>query len=107
MREILVTELVKEVLGPRNGIDEILTESPLSEYITGVLAPIVPEAEPDIDGEAMIPNQESQTIQEVEATDVEVDAPTLLSPALNPKSRPCSMGISFVLESNGQTAIEI
>jgi len=39
MREIFVTEIVKEALGPRGGAFEILDDNPLSEYITGVLSP--------------------------------------------------------------------
>ncbi|WP_054632833.1 hypothetical protein [Thermoclostridium stercorarium] len=39
MRELVLTDLVKDVLGPRNGIYEIMNVSPRSEYITGILAP--------------------------------------------------------------------
>ena len=47
MREIFVTELVREVLGPRRGISEIMDSSPLTEYITGVLAPITGQSVPE------------------------------------------------------------
>jgi len=106
MREIFVTELVKEVLGPRDGAREIIRESPLNEYITGALAPIVREITRDIDTEAEIPHEETQ-IYEEEASDVDIHAPPLLSPALDPKSRPSSMGLAFVVEASDAAVIEI
>jgi len=98
MREKLVTELVKEVLGPRNGIDETLDESPLREYVTGVLAPISGRVIPEIDSEAEIPAEDTQ-IYEEETADVDVSVPPLFYPALDPKSKPSTMGLSFVLEA--------
>lgn len=105
MREIFVTELVKEVLGPRFGIHETLTESPLNEYITGVLTPVITTA-PDekskdaVDDEAEIPVEDVKDgTYEGETDDVDVDVPPMFSPALDPKSRSPSMGISFILQS--------
>lgn len=106
VREIFVTEVAKEVLGPRNGIAEIMTESPLNEYITGVLAPIVQERSPDIDTEAEIPHEEAQTYEE-ETGDVDVHAPPLLSPGLDPTSRPSSLGLSFTVKGSGIPAIDV
>ena len=42
MREILVSELFKELLGPRTGIfDEVLSSGkPITEFQTGILSPI-------------------------------------------------------------------
>lgn len=39
MRELILADLVKDALGPRNGVHEIMHSDPRSEYITGVLAP--------------------------------------------------------------------
>ena len=39
MREIFVSELVKDILGPRDGINEIMHAFPKSEYLTGILQP--------------------------------------------------------------------
>lgn len=45
MREFIISELVKEVLGPRNGTHERMNGNPRDEYITGILAPYGAEAE--------------------------------------------------------------
>jgi len=112
MREIFVTELVREVLGPRQGVREVLHESPLNEYITGVLAPIVPETSRpetsrEVDGEAEIPVEGVPGAGEEEAEDVDVNVPPLFSPALDPKRRPSTMGISFLLESTDTPEIDV
>jgi hypothetical protein len=108
MREIFVTELIKEVLGPRDGINETLDESPVSEYICGVLAPIVEkEREPsDIDDDAQIPSEDAQTYEE-ETDDIDVNTPPLLYPALDPKSKPSTMGLSFVIQSQETPKLDV
>ena len=42
MREIIVSKLFQELLGPRNGIREEFnsSESPSLEFITGILSPV-------------------------------------------------------------------
>jgi hypothetical protein len=98
LREVFVTGLIREILGPRDGIHEILDVSPLNEYITGVLAPVICRAGRDIESEAEIPVEDVEEPEE-EYADVDVSIPPLLSPALDPKSRPTSMGLSFVVEA--------
>ena len=98
MREIFVTELYKEVLGPRRGINEVIYGSPLLEYITGVLAPVSYEKD-IIEPDEEIINIESPEINEDEMQDKDVQVPPLLSPALNPQNRPSSFGISFFIKS--------
>lgn len=108
MREIFVTELVKEVLGPRDGIREILDENPISEYIAGVLAPIVEKKSIplEIDNEAQMPTEDTQTYEE-ETGDIDVDTPPLFYPALDPKSKPSTMGLSFVIECRETPRIDV
>ncbi len=106
MREALVTQLVKEVLGPRGGIRETLGQSPLNEYITGVLAPLVSQSLREIEGDSEIPAEESRTFED-ETADVEVSAPTTFSPALDPKRRSPTMGLSFVVRSEGGPVISV
>lgn len=48
IRPTLITEMIKELRGPRSGAEEILSENPLDEYITGV---VVPPKRPDETGE--------------------------------------------------------
>jgi hypothetical protein len=96
MREIFVTSLVKDVLGPRNGPYEEIT-SPLFEYITGVLGPYRPTPrERDIDAEAEVPLGESGIFED-EMDDRPVYQPPYFSPAVDPNERPPSMGISFTV----------
>ncbi len=106
MREIFVTELVKEVLGPRNGMRETIATSPLSEYITGVLAPLIEHMRRDIDSDAEIPYGESQDYED-ETDDVDIHTPPFLYPALDPKSRPPSMGLSFMINSDERPIIDV
>jgi hypothetical protein len=99
MREILLTKLAKEVLGPRDGLHEVLTENPLGEYITGVLAPVseAVAAEPEV--EAELGEGAGGKEAEDEARDADIDAPPVFAPVLDPKSRPHSLGVSFVVKS--------
>jgi len=106
LREIFVTEIVKEVLGPRDGAFEVLNDSPLSEYITGVLSPITETPSvPDIESEADLPAEET------EETEESVVEPEILIPLsasiLDPKVRPHSIGLSFILESSDTPAFDI
>jgi len=102
MREKFISDLVKEVLGPRAGMREVIQESdegsPLNEYITGVLAPASSQAAPEIDDEAAIPVEDVQDLDE-ETSDVDVDVRPFFSPALDPKRRSPTMGISFIVQS--------
>src|SRR3989442_5535624 len=107
MRELFVTELVKEVLGPRNGIRETLDESPLSEYVTGVLGPIMRRTVRDIESETEIPSADEAIIGEEGSGDSDVQSPPLLSPPLDPKSRPPSIGVTFVASSDGPPAVAV
>lgn len=107
MREIFITQLVKEVLGPHAGIRETLEESPLTEYITGVLAPVQLEARSrDVESEAEIPIEDVEERSEGPA-DVDVSVPPFLSPPLDPKRRPSSMGLSFVMEVSARPQIRV
>jgi len=106
MRELLVTELAKEVLGPRNGPNDPMATSPLNEYICGVLAPQTPQTRRDIESEAEMMRGESQT-DEDEGGEPDVQTPPLLSPALDPKSRPTSMGLSFLLRASQTPEIDV
>jgi len=110
MREKLVVELVKEVLGPRKGPREILNDNPLNEYITGVLAPVLDisarRTAAEIESEAELPVEDTQSYEE-EMEDVDIHVPPMLHPALNPKNRPSTIGLSFVAEAAGKPVIDV
>ena len=103
-REHILVALVEEVLGPRNGPDEILptTEDPRTEYVTGVLAPVSALRPPDD-----IESEPDDVAEEVSTSDPHEDqaqrsvtiGPMLVSPALDPKALPSSIGLSFTLSA--------
>ena len=105
-RSHMLVELLKEVLGPRNGPYESMpdTENPRDEYITGVLAPATaPRAEEDIDADV------DEVVEEVYGEEDETPddgaagstAPSeSLAPALDPRALPRSIGLSFTAEAD-------
>jgi len=111
MRELFVTDLVKEVLGPREGIHEIMRDrSPLDEYLTGVLAPVMSSSSPpprDINNEAELPTADTESYDDDNTADSDQNFSLMFSPALDPQSRPPSMGISFIVESPQTAQIDI
>ncbi|GIP18654.1 helicase [Paenibacillus montaniterrae] len=97
-RAIILGELVKEVLGPRNGAYETLLNDydPRNEYIIGVLSPRSADIIRDIDAEAELMNDGESNEQD---SDEETREPAITSsPSLDPKALPKSLGISFVVE---------
>jgi hypothetical protein len=105
MRERFVTELVKEVLGPRFGTWEELNSNPLNEYITGVLGPISGVRVRDIDADAEIPAEDVAGYEE--EIEGEAESPFTFSPALDPRRRPPVMGISFSVRSEEIPGIKV
>ena len=104
-RDEILIDLVKEVLGPRDGSYEILPadQEPRDEYITGVLAPANAPRPPD-DIEADIDEViEETSSEEDQDTQGYVVVPGVFSPALDPKSLPRSIGLSFTVETDGGT----
>lgn len=95
LRTELISEVVRDLLGPRFGVNETLDESPLVEYITGVLQPAdLTGRLRDLDTEAQTPEEDSRIGEEDLDSDIEFVTPTF-SPALDPKSRPSVFGLSF------------
>lgn len=110
-RDYMIIGLVKELLGPRNGSLECLpgNSDPRNEYITGILAPDMPDRDlndPDIDIDEVIEEVNDDENQSAEGP---IIAPaSAFSPALDPKSQPRSMGLSFVIgDSSGYPLIDI
>src|SRR5216683_3904152 len=111
-RDYMIIGLVKEVLGPREGPLEYLPpeRDPRNEYITGVLAPELPErdAENDIDADVDEVTEEVTDDEDQGAEGIIVAPPSAFSPALDPKSQPRSIGLSFVvLDPGGIPRIDI
>ncbi|MBP1910332.1 DISARM system helicase DrmA [Methanolobus bombayensis] len=97
MRDIFIEELMKEVLGPRYGPEEVLIgASPYNEYLTGVIIPknckkveTSPESE-------MISSEEA--CSESEDDNSSDDPISILPTELDPRMKPKSFGISFLIK---------
>ncbi|HRV03317.1 MAG TPA: hypothetical protein P5539_16590, partial [Mesotoga sp.] len=94
----MIVSLAKEVLGPRNGCEEAIEGNPRSEYITGILAPRDFE-ERSIEADSDLPKVEINAEEDESEEDTAI-ADSLISPALQPKSLPRSMGISFAVRNH-------
>ncbi|MDR4998967.1 DISARM system helicase DrmA [Brevibacillus parabrevis] len=104
-RAIILGELIREVLGPRNGANETLPNDfdPRNEYIVGVLSPRSANTTRDIDAEAELMNDGED--DEQDSNDDSFEPAIAGSPSLDPKSLPKSMGISFVAEISSENAL--
>ncbi|MBI1658865.1 MAG: helicase [Thaumarchaeota archaeon] len=96
MREILLSDLVRHVLGPRDGCTEQI-EDPASEYITGMLAP-ADEGTQDGDDAVSEECEGPQTGQD-DQYEAAAGETYPAAPALNPKSIPSTMGLSFFVDA--------
>src|SRR6266567_5707142 len=107
-RDILVNALVAEVLGPRHGAWEQLApdEDPLEEYITGVLAP-TDATDIDLDAEDEPVAEEDPEADDQSDPGLPSATLGLTVPALDPRSRPASLGISFSLRSAETPRIDV
>lgn len=107
MREVVVSDLIRNILGPRGGPNEVIAGSPVAEYITGVLAPAdacVEAKDPETTLDEAIVSRATASGEEIHAhseedadTGQDVPASSLLSPVLDPKRTPSSMGITFAV----------
>lgn len=107
VRNDILIELVKEVLGPRDGPNEILAHGhdPRDEYITGVLAPnSLTQSILNIDADIDDIGKEA-TSEEDQDSQLKISAPEIFAPALHPKDLPRSLGISFTIESNNDVPL--
>lgn len=96
MREFFIEELIKEVLGPRDGPKEIMEENPAMEYLTGILIPkqsnqnlveiSLPEEEFTSDNGVIGPEEYAE----------DDNIATIIPSDLDPTQRARSFGISFV-----------
>lgn len=107
-RVYLLDGLLKEILGPRGGVNERLDErhNPKDEYITGVLAPVKSGIERDIDAEAELASAEDNT-DEADQDTGKVEVVSGISPALDPKTLPKSLGLSFVIRIGDDASLEL
>ncbi|MEW6505539.1 MAG: DISARM system helicase DrmA [Chloroflexota bacterium] len=113
IRNEMVVALVKEVLGPRNGLREVLPieEDPFSEYITGVLQPPVKKTD-QLGLDERIEDAVDDLIEETSSEEDQhsegyTALPGIFTPALDPRALAHSIGISFTVEAEGEYAPQI
>jgi hypothetical protein len=97
LRDKYVEDLIKEVIGPRNGSEEIIVGAdPYTEYVTGVIIPLkCKKTEKSPDSEIIVPEgDDSESDEGISQVDI---SPTLPS-ELDPRMKPKSFGISFLLK---------
>ncbi len=107
MRDVLVSDLVESLLGPRGGPEEEMKGNPRTEYITGILSPVgshTPEDESGIVDSEL--NADSGSFAE-DSSDMGTNMTTLLSPVLDPKSTPSTMGMSFYVKFETAPLLDI
>ncbi|AAM29972.1 Superfamily II DNA and RNA helicase [Methanosarcina mazei Go1] len=97
MRDKYIEELIKEVLGPRNGSEETMIGSdPYTEYITGVIIP------KDCKQRELSPDSEILNVEGddkgAEDADSQENTFSILPSELDPRVRSKSFGISFLVK---------
>jgi hypothetical protein len=114
-RDVLLCDLVAEILGPRDGVREILqvpphragdSVSPSDEYLTGVLAPR--EAlSTDLDSADDLLGEADESADDSSDSGLPAVPPGITptsdpgrSPSLDPRSRPCSIGLSVIVSGD-------
>ncbi|AGK61346.1 hypothetical protein Asulf_01355 [Archaeoglobus sulfaticallidus PM70-1] len=99
MREVLIEELIKEILGPRNGPEEEMHWNPYKEYLTGVIEPVRCKKKkvPDPDSEDITLYGENFVSEDDVGEEV---APVIAPTELDPKTKPKSFGISFLIRGS-------
>lgn len=111
----MVSDLVANLLGPRGGREEEMEESPVFEYVTGILAPIEWGGEKETSGgEPGMEDAEGggggNTYEgDEKGAEDEAAAPIAPAslPALDPKRMPSSMGMTFYVQADGPPGIEV
>lgn len=111
-RDELAIALFKELIGPRGGLNETLPgqQSPRDEYMCGVLEPV--RAHRDA---ANIEAEATEMVQEIDAPSSDDDQndfvatanTAFLSPALDPKALPRSIGLSFSIACDADPSLEV
>jgi len=103
MREKLVSDLVKSILGPMGGSEELLSIPPWVKYSTGIIrnsGKKEREAESLEDGEDISMAEVSS--DEQDSSDSPVGAPFLSPLSLNPKNHPPSLGLTFFCKKSSK-----
>jgi hypothetical protein len=102
VRNKLIASLASELLGPRDGPNEVLPRTPAFEYQVGVLVPRGAADTPDADADVATGAIEAS--EEDDPTETEAAS---LAGTPDPRSLPSAIGITFLLECDPDVAPEI
>lgn len=110
-RLYLIERMRQELLGPRGGPSEALSGTdPREEYIVGVLDSATAEKGPEDDLE-LLEAEDIVNSGQVEEDEDEAPDPLLLAaefaPSVDPRRLPCSIGLTFFVESSAQGRLEV
>ena len=101
MRKNMIEEIIKEVLGPRNGPCEVISYNPWNEYLCGV---VIPQSWENITEDGA-PNPDFENITEIDDSNVSEDDSltdeinnSFTSSKLDAQSMIKSFGVSFTLD---------
>lgn len=107
MREVLVRDLVKNLLGPSE-LRETLTDRPSIEYVTGILAPVRAEADRDEEPGSEAELSGTAASKEGDAdTEPHISLSSTLSSMFDPKRTPSNMGMTFSVSASGPPEIDV
>jgi hypothetical protein len=101
----MINALREDMLGPRHGPEEVLTDSPRFEYITGILEPLDYTRSPlQTHVEAVdVKPIETRHGEEDEEFDEDILIPSPVGSAIDPRAYAKSLGISFIVSGNNPT----
>jgi hypothetical protein len=105
IRNLVVMNLRRELLGPRGGVREVMSEDPASEYVTGILQPkdstfhLFRWGRPDLQAQEVGEGEEDEFPPESEKIEPAVKMDAL--------SLPKTVGLSFVIEATPPAAIGV
>ncbi|MDR7400590.1 MAG: hypothetical protein QN144_14945, partial [Armatimonadota bacterium] len=109
----ILTDLVRDLLGPRDGPEELVRrDDPCALYLTAVLAPRpeqgdVPRSR-DPEAEQAIPVNEVEFLSAEDDTDDAGEPGAFVAPPeLDPAARPCGMGITFEVETDSRVSLDL
>jgi len=113
MRDVIIKDLYREILGPRRGSYEEMgmEENPYKEYLTGKIIPKgfrTEERSPDTEPINVKSGISAESIDDLSNQESD-DVPTLENELyeLNPAANPKSFGISFQAEGNWEEPVKI
>lgn len=109
IRPTLISEMIKELRGPRFGAEEILSDNPLDEYITGVVVPFKKEkdnedpenfADDDFSDKASVSQYTSDVSGGFEDDSDDSENQFVIPNTLDPTARISSFGLSFFIRKS-------